>query len=141
MSGDFELLGLDSILDNLEAKLGYDRMKKVVNKTLREVAKEAGPDLQRKAESFQDTGATVRQVVVGNVSWKNYNIPTIKIGWGRSPAGESPRWNLEHLQELGYTKDGQFIRPRGFGKIQELVDEYGELYPAMAQETLKELLK
>lgn len=135
-----ELLGLEEVLAKLEEKLGPDRVKQVVNKTLREAAKEAEQDLKAMAVTFNRTGRTVRQTAVGNVSWADYNIPRIKIGWGKAD-GDSPRWNIEHLNEMGFTINGVFHRPAGFGKLQDLVDTYETKYPKLAQEGLKELLE
>lgn len=137
---DFNLIGLDNILDTLEEKLGEENMRKVSGKALRKIALEVKPDMEKMASTFKDTGATEQQIVIGNVSWADYYIPRIKIGWRKASDGESPRWNIEHLNEMGYTQHGVFYRPGGFGKLQELVDEYESLYPAMVQEELKELL-
>lgn len=139
---DFNLTGLSSILSEMEKRLGSERVKVVTNKALRTIAREhVEPDLKKTVAKFAKTGKIVRQTSVGNVSWADYHIPRIKIGWARSPIGETPRWNLEHLNEFGFSRQGKFYRPDGFGKMQELVDEYETLYPAMVQEELKELVE
>lgn len=139
---DFELNGLEQILTNLEARFGPDNMKRVANKALRNVAHEhLAPDVEEMARSFEDTGATVRQVVVGNVSWADYNIPRVKVGWKKTAPGESPRWNIEHLNEMGFSRNGVFYEPQGFGKLQGVVDDYGDKYPELVREELKELVE
>ena len=136
-----ELLGLEEVLNRLEEKLGEERMKQVTSKALRKVAPIAEQDLVNMARRFVYSGATTLQVVHGNVSWADYNIPRVKIGWRAAKSGESPRWNIEHLNEFGYTRDGKNYRPRGFGQMQDLIDEYESKYPELVQEELKELLR
>lgn len=136
-----ELLGLEEVLATLEEKLGEDRVKVVVNKALRKAGDEAEKGLTQMSHKFVRTGATTKQIVKGNVSWADYGIPRIKIGWRAAGGGESPRWNIEHLNEFGYTRDGVSYSPRGFGQMQNLIDEQEISYPKIAQEELKELLR
>ena len=138
---DFELEGMEDILNKLESKLGEARVKTVVNKALRSSGEEVEKDLRAMGYSFARTGATGKQVVKGNVSWADYGIPSIKIGWRSAGGGESPRWNIEHLNEFGYTRNGVGQSTPGFGKMQDLVDEYETLYPKIAQEKLEELVR
>ncbi|HFU4218407.1 TPA: hypothetical protein ACGO8M_001835 [Streptococcus suis] len=140
---DFELTGMETVLNELEKRLGEANMKRVVNKTLRRIAKDhLAPKVEEAAKSFiGETGNTVKQIAVGNVSWADYNIPHIKVGWKRSPGGESPRWNIEHLNEMGFSRNGIFYKPQGFGKLQGIIDEFGDEYPRLAKEGLEELVK
>lgn len=139
--GDFNLKGLDEVLRELDNRLGSSRVKRVVNKALRRAADEVEQDLVQMTYSFNRSGATTSQVVKGNVSWADYGIPKIKIGWRAAGKGESPRWNIEHLNEMGYSRDGRFYRPRGFGKLQDLIDTYESKYPEIAQKELEELVR
>lgn len=136
-----ELQGLETILKNLDKRLGPDRVKTVTNKALRTIAKEVEEDLKVMAYRFNRSGATVKQTTVGNVSWADYGIPRVKIGWRRAGGGESPRWNIEHLNEFGFTREGKSYRPRGFGQMQDLIDEQEVSYPKRVQEELKELVE
>lgn len=138
---EFTLKGLEDVLRELENRLGNRRVKPVVNKALRKAAEEVEKSLIQRTYTFNRTGATTNQVVKGNVSWADYGIPKIKIGWRAAGQGESPRWNIEHLNEFGYNRDGRFYRPRGYGQMQQLIDEYGELYPEIARRELEELVR
>ncbi|CYU68533.1 hypothetical protein [Streptococcus suis] len=139
---DYQLTGIEQILNALEARLGEANMRRVTSKALRTIAKDhVAPEVEAMARSFVDKGNTVRQIVVGNVSFADYNIPKIKVGWKRSDPGDSPRWNIEHLNEMGFTRNGKFYRPRGFGKLQGVIDDFGEQYPRLAREELKELVE
>lgn len=140
MSGT-QLLGLEEILNTLEEKLGPDRVREVTSKALRKVAPQVEDDLREVSGTFQRTGKIVTHVVSGNVSLADYNIPKVKIGWRKGGRKDRPRWNIEHLNEMGFTSKGKFVRPRGFGKLQGLIDEYESKYPELVQEELKELLE
>lgn len=139
--GDYTLKGVDEVLGELQKRLGPQRVKTVVSKALRKAGEHVEQDLIQVTYSFNRTGATTNQVVKGNVSWADYGIPKIKIGWRRAGGGESPRWNIEHLNEMGYTRNGRSYSPRGFGKLQGLIDEYEGKYPEIAREELEELVK
>lgn len=132
---DVELVGMEEVLNNLERKLGSSRVKMVVNKSLRQVGKEAEEDLKSAVSVFARTGGTVEQTTHSNVSWADYGIPTVKIGW-RSGS----RWRLEHLQEFGFSRYGRAVSPRGRGVLRKYVDRYEAEYPKKIQEGLKELV-
>ena len=131
-----EIRGMEEIIAKLDKKLGPERCKKVVNKALKRAGDECEDDLKDMAESFRDRGVTVEETTHSNVSWADYGIPTVKVGW-RSGS----RWRMEHLQEFGYTRFGKSYNPRGVGKMRNLVDTYQSKYPEIAQEELKELLQ
>ncbi|HFR4576466.1 TPA: hypothetical protein ACHWJ6_000807 [Streptococcus suis] len=135
---DFNILGMEEILDTLERKLGEERTRTVVSKALRNIATNyVAPELEATSQTFRRTGETVRQIVRGNVRFDDYGIPKIKVGWGKGS-----RWRLEHLQEMGFTSGGKFHTSHpGFGKLQALIDECGEMYPKLAKEELKELVE
>jgi len=130
-----ELKGMDDILRKLEQKFGAAKVTRAVNKTLNS----AGDDTQKKVtqavSAFRDTGATTAQVTRTNAR-KIMEVPTVKIGWG-----QGTRWRLEHLNEFGYNRHGQFIRPRGFGVLQSVIDSEKVEYPSRIRKGLKENLK
>ncbi|WP_153059052.1 hypothetical protein, partial [Streptococcus suis] len=79
---DYQVTGMEQILHALESRLGEANMRRVMSKALRTIAKEhVAPEVEAMARSFVDKGNTVRQIVVGNVSFADYNIPKIKVGW------------------------------------------------------------
>ncbi|KAF1303668.1 HK97 gp10 family phage protein [Enterococcus sp. JM9B] len=108
--------GTDQIIANLEKKLGKSRTTRVVNKALRKTGENVKRDVEDAASSYIDTGETHETVIVSNV--KKGPPKQIQVGWG-----EGSRWRLVHLNEFGYTRYGKYIRPRGMGKLQGVVDK------------------
>ncbi|AXQ79426.1 hypothetical protein DDV21_010230 [Streptococcus chenjunshii] len=128
MASGAKLKGYDELIRNMEKKLGPDKVKRAVNKSLRETSKLIEPDFKDAVSSYKDTGATVNAVVISGVK-RDMGIPSIKLGF------TSPRWNLVHLQELGYSRNPS---PRGFGVIRRFSNELEGVYPKLIAEKLKE---
>lgn len=110
------ITGVDQIIANLEKKLGKSRTTRVVNKALRKTGEIVKRDVEDAVSSYIDTGETHETVIVSNV--KKGPPKQIQVGWG-----EGSRWRLVHLNEFGYTRYGKYIRPRGMGKLQGVVDK------------------
>ena len=128
-----EITGMNEILKNLEAKLGKNRTTRVVNKALRNAGKKNQEIVKEKVSSYIDTGATHDLVVTSNVK----NDPKrVETGWA-----SKSRAPLVHLNEFGYTRFGQYIRPRGTGKLQEAVDEISKTSMKTMQSDLEELAR
>lgn len=130
-----ELKGMDDILKKLEQKFGSAKVTRAVNKTLNTAGDETQKKVEQGVSSFRDSGATVAQVTRTNAR-KIQEVPTVKIGWG-----QGSRWRLEHLNEFGYTRHGKFVRPRGFGVLQRVIDSEKTEYPERIKKGLKENLK
>lgn len=128
MSSGANLRGFDEVMRNIEAKLGDARVNRVVNKALRETAEELEPDFQRALGVYADTGATVRSTAVSGVKGGGLGAPNVHLGF------TSPRWQLVHLNEMGYAKKRN---PRGFGVIRR----FGEMSRYKYQGTLMKKLK
>lgn len=127
-----QVLGVDEILKNIEAKLGESRTNRIVNKALRETGDEVVKIVEEAVSSYIDTGATHDNVVRSNV--KKDPHKTVAIGWATGK-----RWRLVHLNEFGYVRHGKFVRPRGFGKLQSAVDKTKSIAVPKMTEYLKEL--
>lgn len=108
--------GTEEIIKNIEAKLGKVRATRVINKALRNYGKELQQDVKAAVASYIDTGETYETVIVSSV--RRGPPKQILIGWG-----QGSRWRLVHLSEFGYTRYGRYIRPRGMGKLQGVVDK------------------
>lgn len=122
MASGANLVGFDEVLAKMEKKLGEDKVRRVSNKALREVAKEIEPDFKEAISSYRDTGATVDAIVVSGVS-RATGVAQIKIGFGKS---DPTRWQLVHLNELGYAHNPS---PRGFGVIRRFSEGLESTYP------------
>ena len=110
------ITGTDQIIANLEKKLGSARTTRVVNKALRKYGETLKNDVQDAVSSYIDTGETHDTVIASNV--KKGPPKRVEVGWG-----QGSRWRLVHLNEFGYTRYGKYIRPRGMGKLQGVVDK------------------
>lgn len=110
------ITGVDQIIANLEKKLGKSRTTRVVNKALRKTGEIVKRDVEDAVSSYIDTGETHETVIVSNV--KKGPPKRVEVGWG-----QGSRWRLVHLNEFGYTRYGKYIRPRGMGKLQGIVDK------------------
>lgn len=130
MTSGAKLVGVQSLLANMERKLGEGKVNRVVNKALRETAKEIEPDFKEVISGYRDTGATVEAVVVSGVS-RASGVAQVKLGFGK---GHPTRWQLVHLNELGYAKNPS---PRGFGVIRRFSDQLQTTYPERIQAHLK----
>lgn len=108
--------GTDQIIANLEKKLGSARTTRVVNKALRKYGETLKNDVQDAVSSYIDTGETHDTVIASNI--KKGPPKRVEVGWG-----QGSRWRLVHLNEFGYTRYGRYVRPRGMGKLQGVVDK------------------
>ncbi|HEL2382892.1 TPA: HK97 gp10 family phage protein [Streptococcus suis] len=122
MASGANLIGFEEVLAKMEEKLGEDKVRRVSNKALREVAKEIEPDFKEAISSYRDTGATVNAIVVSGVS-RATGVAQIKLGFGK---GDPARWQLVHLNELGYAHNPS---PRGFGVIRRFSEALEFTYP------------
>lgn len=129
--------GTEEILKNLEAKLGQARANRIVNKALRESAKEIYDDVKSAAASYMDTGATHDEVVMSGIKGAKKGVKTIEVGFN----GPKKRYALVHLNEFGYTRYGKFQRPRGMGKLQAVVTKTESSIVPKMQAELEELAK
>lgn len=122
MASGANLIGFEEVLAKMEEKLGEAKVRRVSNKALREVAKEIEPDFKEAISSYRDTGATVESITASGVS-RASGVAQVKLGFGKwDPA----RWQLAHLNELGYAKNPS---PRGFGVIRRFSEGLESTYP------------
>ncbi|MBY4986202.1 HK97 gp10 family phage protein [Streptococcus suis] len=130
MASGANLVGFEEVLAKMEEKLGEDKVRRVSNKALREVAKEIEPDFKEAISSYRDTGATVEAIAVSGVS-RASGVAQVKLGFGN---GDPTRWQLVHLNELGYAHNPS---PRGFGVIRRFSDSLESTYPEKVKTHLR----
>lgn len=131
MTSGAKLVGMDDVLEKLEEKLGEDAVRRKTNKALRATSKEIEPDFKEVVSAYRDTGTTVDAVAVSGVS-RATGVAQVKIGFGK---GYPSRWQLVHLNELGYAKKA---RPRGFGLIRRFSERLEREYPEKIRSSLKD---
>lgn len=131
------ITGVNEIIRNLESKLGPAKTNRVVNKALRNARQQVYDDVKSATATYMDTGATNAEVVKSGVKGASKGIKTIEVGFN----GPKGRWRLVHLNEFGYTRYGRNYHPRGFGKLQEVVDKTETSILPKMQSDLEELTK
>lgn len=136
MSGG-RVLGEKELLAKIEAKLGKARRVRIENKALRNTADQIVLITKEAVEYYKLTGATYDEVVRSNVKGASLGIKSISIGW----RGDMSRWRLVHLNEFGYTRFGQYVRPAGMGAVQRAADKSKEVAYRQMLKGLEELAK
>lgn len=129
--GYAKLRGLEEVVKNMEKKLGESKVNRVVNKALKETSEIIEPEFATAVSVYKDTGATVSSVVTSGVR-RDMGIPGIKLGF------TSPRWQLVHLNELGYSRKPS---PRGYGVIRRFSSQLEGIYPHLIEPKIKEGFK
>lgn len=129
--GYAKLNGLEEVIHEMEKILGETKVNSVVNKALKETGQVIEPEFKKAVSVYKDTGATVSSVVASGVR-RDMAIPSVKLGF------TSPRWQLVHLNEMGYAKNPH---PRGFGVIRRFSTQLESIYPHLIEPKLKEGFK
>lgn len=128
MAGSARPVGFDEMLAKMEEELGEAKVKRVVNKALREVGKEIEPEFKARIAGYRDTGETTESVTMSGVR-REEGIPKIMLGFG-----PGSRWRLVHLSEFGYSKKSN---PRGLGVIRRFSAELEGSYPGQIGDKLR----
>lgn len=131
MTSGARLVGMDDVLAKLEEELGEEAVRRKTNKALRKTSKEIEPEFKEVISAYRDTGATVDTITVSGVSRASGGAQ-VKLGFGK---GHPSRWQLVHLNELGYAKNPN---PRGFGVIRRFSERLEKEYPEKIRVHLKD---
>lgn len=131
MTSGASLVGMDDVLAKLEEELGEEAVRRKTNKALRKTSKEIEPEFKEVISAYRDTGATVDTITVSGVS-RTSGVAQVKLGFGK---GHPTRWQLVHLNELGYAKNPN---PRGFGVIRRFSERLEKEYPEKIRVHLKD---
>lgn len=116
-----ELIGLDEVLKNLDAKLGPRKVEQASRLAIQNSAEAVKVPIVAAVASYQDTGKEVAGVTVGKVKKIGGQL-MIAIG------NNGEHWQIVHLNEYGYNRFGKGYHPRGMGKIQTAVNVSQPLY-------------
>ena len=146
-----EIIGEQELYKKLDEKFGNKNAKKMMRTVLKKQQEVMVPAFKAATATYMDTGNTNDAGGAGMVRITNNGI-SATVGFTKH---DPERWQLVHLNELGYSPHGVFsgtanathasdgtvfYRPRGFGKLQDAYDENRERLLAVAQETLKRML-
>lgn len=104
-----EITGLNTLLSELERKLGKSNIQRLSDKALTEGAKVFVAELKRQFETFKDTGASIDEITISKPMTVAGNR-VVKVYW----RGPKNRYRIIHLNEWGTINNPN---PRGKGKI------------------------
>ena len=134
MGATMNVKGVDEILQKLSQQFAKAKVDRVVNKALSTESDTEVEELQGRLNSaYHDTGISADGVTHGKVS-RSLGYPIIKMG----NSGE--HWRLIHLNEYGYTQDGQYHPGAGHGVMQQFVEERKDDYLNRITNNLGDLL-
>ena len=132
-----EFRGFDEIQKKLQEQLSEKNLKKVTDKALLKGADVVKKELEKGLKTFEDTGATGDELVIGKpVTKKGYRL--VKLGWN----GPKERYRIVHLNEFGYDRNGQRYTSelKGFGQIQKAITRSKQPYIDAVREEMKKHL-
>lgn len=127
-----DITGVKALMNNLEKKLSEKEIAKISKKVVKDNAHIVADNLKKDMEVYKDTGASIDEVVVSSVTYKNSEA-TAKIGWN----GPKDRYRIIHLNEWGYTKNGKQITPNGFGVVEKSYRGSEDEYASAVEKDLR----
>jgi hypothetical protein len=130
-----EFKGFEEVYKNLQNQLSEQALGRVSSKALTAGAHVVAATISKEFEKFKDTGASEEEIIVGKVTNQN-GFKSVLVGWN----GPKERYRLVHLNEFGYNRNGEKIKPRGYGSIQRAVsNSEGAFLLAVTKELKKQL--
>lgn len=121
--------GVESVIRQLERKLGKSNMRKVTDEALTAGALVFGMELRRQMRTFKDKGYTLQELTISEPMNKDGDR-TIIVHW----EGPHNRYRIIHLNEWGTIKNPN---PRGKGKIAKALKLSEKPY----RETIKQVMR
>lgn len=131
MSVQFE--GFEEVLQKLDKQKSDRELSKITKQALIKGAEVVKKEVAKEFVKFKDTGASIDEIVISNVTSKQ-GVKQIKIGWN----GPKGRYRIIHLNEFGYNEHGHRVKPSGFGAINRAIQNSRQDY---LQTVLRELKK
>lgn len=125
-----EVKGMDVLLGQLETKLGKQNMQRISDEGLKAGADVFVKELKSQFESFKDTGASIKEITVGEPDWVG-DERTIKVYW----KGPKNRYAIVHLNEWGTVKNPN---PRGKGAIARALKNSEQAYHEAIRNALEQ---
>ncbi|USK43725.1 HK97-gp10 family putative phage morphogenesis protein [Cytobacillus oceanisediminis] len=123
------ITGINALINELERRLGQNRMQEINDRALKEGAKVFVRELKLQFEHFKDTGASIDEITISEPMWVR-GKRTIKVHW-RGPKG---RYRIIHLNEWGTVENPN---PRGKGVIARALRNAEEEYRRVVRQALE----
>jgi hypothetical protein len=109
-----EIKGVKELENELEKRFGPKAMRIKSDKALTEASEYMLKEMKTNFEAFKDTGASINEMQKTKpFTDARDRQRTVVIEW----VGPKDRYNLVHLNEHGYDRNGKKFIPRGFGVI------------------------
>lgn len=109
-----EIKGVKELEKELEKRFGPKAMRIKSDKALTEASEYMLKEMKTNFEAFKDTGASINEMQKTKpFTDARDRQRTVVIEW----VGPKDRYNLVHLNEHGYDRNGKKFIPRGFGVI------------------------
>lgn len=109
-----EIKGVKELENELEKRFGPKAMRIKSDKALIEASEYMLKEMKTNFEAFKDTGASINEMQKTKpFTDARDRQRTVVIEW----VGPKDRYNLVHLNEHGYDRNGKKFIPRGFGVI------------------------
>lgn len=130
----FNITGINALINELERRLGPNRMQEINDRALKEGAKVFVRELRLQVKTFSDgegysKGHTFDEITISE-PMTVAGVRTIKVYW-RGPNG---RYRIIHLNEWGTVKNPN---PRGKGAIARALRNAEEEYRRVVREELE----
>lgn len=123
------ITGINALINELERRLGSNRMQEINDRALKEGTKVFVRELKLQFEHFKDTGASIDEITISEPMWVR-GKRTIKVHW-RGPKG---RYRIIHLNEWGTVKNPN---PRGKGVIARALRNAEDAYRRVVRQELE----
>ena len=127
--------GFDDVLKELEKQMKPRQLSKVTNDALEKGAEVVKEEVVKELKKFEDTGASIEEIVISKVSTRD-GVKTIRLGWN----GPKGRYRIIHLNEFGYDKNGEKVKPKGYGALKRAIDNSQKDYFETVGKELKKHL-
>ncbi|WP_026581024.1 HK97-gp10 family putative phage morphogenesis protein [Bacillus sp. J33] len=121
--------GLNRLLNDLERRLGRERMQAVSDEALKAGAEAFVRELKSQFESFKDTGASIDEITVSE-PMSVAGVRSIKVHW----RGPKDRYRIIHLNEWGTVKNPN---PKGKGAIARALRNSENAYKRAVEEAVR----
>ncbi|EAC9862515.1 hypothetical protein LP21_03255 [Listeria monocytogenes] len=130
-----EVTGVEELERQLVSLFGRENLPQLVDPALVAGAALVAKTLKSEFVQFKDTGASIDEINIEKPSYDK-GVRSIKIDW----KGPKDRYKIIHLNEYGYTRNGEKITPTGTGSIARSLRISERAYRAIVQKKIGDKL-
>ncbi|RIL71524.1 hypothetical protein BUY49_06285 [Staphylococcus devriesei] len=128
--------GMDELLKEMDRRFNSKRITKIIDEALIEAGQLVLEAVKANIRYFRDTGAEYGEAKLSKPYWDK-GVRSIRLYW----EGPHHRYSVVHLNEKGfYAKNGEFIKPKGFGAIEKALRSAEVVFYKKVQEEVEKLL-